>query len=56
MAFYNVIIGSRATYTTEVEASSEEEAKQKAMQEWENCWDASEMEFWNTQIVDVYQN
>ena len=56
MEFYNVQIDSKVSYFTEVEANSEEEAKKKALQEWRDCCHMSEMEFWDTHIVDVSQD
>ena len=55
MAFYNVVISSRVSYSTEVEADSEGEAREKALQEWQDC-DVSAMEFWDTHVDDVYQD
>lgn len=55
MAFYNVIVSSRVSYSTEVEADSESEAREKALREWQDC-DVSEMEFWDTHVDDVYQD
>lgn len=55
MAFYNVAISSRVSYSTEVEADSEEEAREKALLEWNDC-DVSEMEFCDTHVTDVYQD
>lgn len=55
MAFYNVLISSRVSYSTEVEADSEGEARKIALQEWKDC-DISEMEFWDTHVADVYQD
>lgn len=56
MAFYNVLVSSRVSYSTEVEADSEGEAREKALQEWRDCGDVSEMEFWDTYVADVYQD
>lgn len=55
MASYNVVISSRVSYSTEVEADSEGEAREKALREWQDC-DVSEMEFWDTQVDDIYQD
>ncbi len=54
MALYNVNIGSRVSFSTTVEAASEEEAKEKAMDEWRSC-DISDMEFFDTNVCDVYE-
>ena len=54
MAKYNVVIGSRVSYSTEVEANDENEARLKAMDNWGEC-DISEMEFWDTQVADVWE-
>jgi len=55
MAFYNVVISSRVSYSMKVEADSEGEAKEIALQEWKDC-DVSEMKFWDTHVTDVYQD
>lgn len=55
MARYNVEIESRVTFSTEVEANDENEARLKAMDEWGEC-DPSEMEFWNTHVTDVWED
>lgn len=55
MALYNVIVSSRVSFSTEVEAESEAEARKKALDAWADC-DMSEMEFWDTKVSDVYQD
>ena len=53
MALYNVDISSRISWSTEVEAESEEKAKELAMYEFQDC-DVSEMEFWDTHVAYVW--
>lgn len=55
MAIYNVVVDSRVSFSTEVEAANEDEAREKAMSAWRDC-DVSEMEFWDTQVSDVWQD
>lgn len=52
MAVYNVVVSSRVSFSTEVEADNETEAREKAMNAWRDC-DLSEMEFWDTYVSDV---
>lgn len=54
MAIYNVNISSRVSYSTEVKAASENEARELAMRKWLDC-DVSEMEFWDTHVDEVYE-
>ena len=54
MATYSVTVISQAEFNTEIEASSEEEARKIAMDEWSEC-DISELEFWNSHICSIYE-
>ena len=54
MATYNVTVVSQVEFNTEIEASSEEEARKIAMDEWSEC-DISELEFWNSHISSIYE-
>lgn len=47
MALFDVVVSSRVSFSTEIEANSEAEAKEKAMNAWRDC-DQNEMEFRNT--------
>lgn len=52
MALYNVNIGSRVSYSTQVEADSEDKARRLAIENWIAC-EASEMEFFDTEICEI---
>lgn len=55
MAFWNVVVSSRISFSTEVEAETEDEAREKGWEAWTNC-DIGDMEFWDTHVSDVYQD
>ena len=52
MSTWDISISSKAFYNTVVEAETEDEARNIAMEEWMNC-ELNEMEFYDTKIVDI---
>lgn len=54
MAFWDITVSAEVVYQTTVEAETEDEARDIAMSNWQNCED-NEMEFYNEHISDIFE-
>lgn len=52
MGTWYISVISNTIYRTAVEAETEDEAREIAMDEWMNC-ELNEIEFYDTKIVDI---